>query len=269
MHWTSKFNSHVVESAILTTLTAGTPAHTKAATWTEVIASTLAKTDMLILQSEFGTANSRMLIDIGIGAASSETTIISNLYDANEALTRGFVKFHMVPVSIPRGTRISVRSQASGASNTRAVALMCLSFGFVADWPTGVVAIGVDESTTSGTTIDPGSTASTKGSYVELIAATDRKIVGVRPVHCDRGNTAFDGDNTTRYDLAIGSAGNEQIVWPDFVCRSINDYDAVHPDSHPWIPLTIPKGTRLSARASSVDTNATDRLLDLIIYGLV
>jgi hypothetical protein len=68
-------------------------------------------------------------------------------------------------------------------------------------------------------------------------------------------------------DFAIGGAGSEKIVIPDFLVRGHVSSDDVYPMWSPFMPMAIPAGTRIAARAQCSITDATDRLIEVMMYG--
>jgi hypothetical protein len=132
----------------------------------------------------------------------------------------------------------------------------------------GYDAIGFNASTSGGTAIDPGTTANTKGSWVPLTASTAVDYVGIL--------VALDGTNQTAWsfqnwlvDLAIGASGSELIIVPNFFAdapgtsaTTVNTIGSVQ-----FLPIPIPAGTRIAARAQCSTNTATQRQLGITVYG--
>jgi hypothetical protein len=57
------------------------------------------------------------------------------------------------------------------------------------------------------------------------------------------------------------------VLIPDIAVSTESASDAITPGASGFFPVYIPAGERLSARCSSSVTDATDRKLDVIIYG--
>jgi len=92
------------------------------------------------------------------------------------------------------------------------------------------------------TSVQSSITSSTKGSYVELIASTTQEYHGLIVYGRKDAN-----DSATATDIAIGSAGNEEILLPDF---AITGYKVFAESSKAFIPVYIPAGSRISARTA-------------------
>ena len=116
---------------------AGGSANTKGA-WTELTASSSAPTRWMMVQIQHSTngglaADTTYLLDIGIGAASSEVVLIPDLPVTIDSSGGGVVfsnPWYSLPVDIPAGTRISARCQCSvTTAGDRAIdcAVVCLA----------------------------------------------------------------------------------------------------------------------------------------------
>lgn len=106
--------------------------------------------------------------------------------------------------------------------------------------------VGTNESTTELTWLTASSTANTKGAWTELIAASSFDYHGV---WFNVGHV-FNVSSFLLIDIAIGGAGSEVVIMPNLsTCRRAitNDGSA----SAVFLPLFIPKGSRISARCQS------------------
>ena len=104
--------------------------------------------------------------------------------------------------------------------------------------------VATPSQTQAGTLVTCGA-AYTKGSYADLFASTTYESYGL---WINIGNTGASATRTDAVmDIAIGAAGSEQIIVPNLLCGWRN-VTSVAPMSL-FLPLYIPKGVRLSARA--------------------
>ena len=82
--------------------------------WAELAAATALAGDLLIVQPGACSAAADYLVDIGIGAAGSEQTIVSNLFirgdSSNDCVSTAMTL--PLPIAIPAGTRLAVRAQS-------------------------------------------------------------------------------------------------------------------------------------------------------------
>lgn len=250
-----------------TVVTAGGSAHTKGS-YSELIASIAFPAKGILVMLQELSAGNDYLIDIAIGAASSEVVICPNLIGGAGTGSISYGAIYYFPIAIPDGTRISARCQATNASVSARVSCILFGKGFMPSEPLSLVeAHGAAVADSGGVSIDPGGTANTKGSYTEIVASTTYPIkaliIGV-------GNQANNVRSSQSWlvDIAIGAAGSEQVVIPNYAINCSTSPDTVLPQTSPLLPVDIPAGTRLSARAQSDGIDATDRLFDLILYGV-
>jgi len=151
-----------------TSITAdGTP-HTKAATYTTLIASTaVAAYGMWVLLGDSNNTGQEraVLVDIAKGAAVSEINLINNinggeatLWAAAATATCGKL-FYFPGLTIPLGTRISARSQASTGSQTTNVGIWLDTRIQFQVGNSAYVTYGADTATSRGTSVPSGANA--------------------------------------------------------------------------------------------------------------
>lgn len=247
-----------------TVVTASASANTKGS-WTQLIASTAEDTDRIVIFfSETGNKNS-FLVDIGIGAASSEQIIAPNLAHWNLG-DFGPGRYYVFNLHIPAGTRIAARCQSDDASATMQVQGQLLRRTFTS--PVGgqeVVAIGADTATSTGTTIDPGGTANTKGSWVQITSSLADSLDDVIITIGLNDNTAIT-ENQSLIDVAIGAASSEQLVYENI--RSIKSAFEIVDTTPVPMNISMDAGARVAVRAQCSIIDATDRLCDVVLYGV-
>jgi hypothetical protein len=204
---------------------------------------------------------------IGVGASGSEAIIAADF-----VCYGGPCNYHFpLPCAVPAGTRIAARTASSGNANDGYPRIQLTLFDGSFSGPeacAGVDSIGYVASSAGGTTIDPGGTALTKGSYYPLTLATPRDYAGIFFV-TDRQNNVNSPPNGGLFiDLAIGASGSEIVIVPDILC--IDEGNAVGWAACPtpiyWRP--IPSGTRVAARAGSTNSSSPSRLFGLTAYGI-
>jgi hypothetical protein len=113
----------VTASSKGTTVTASGSTHTKGS-WAEITSSAAISSEWCVLSvHNDGTNGKHNLIDIAVGAASSEQVIVSNLYmpaAQTYQLTGGK---HSFPLHIPAGSRVAVRAQSDVANAAFSVSM--------------------------------------------------------------------------------------------------------------------------------------------------
>jgi len=94
--------------------------------------------------------------------------------------------------------------------------------------------------------------ANTKGAWFELIASTDRDLMGF---YLHFYQTGFGFSYLT--DIGVGGAGNEEVLVPNLLRQSQSADETV---TGLYIPISIAKGTRVSARLQSSTASTGTRL---------
>jgi hypothetical protein len=158
-----------------------TTAHTKNATYTTLIATTSYKAYGIFVGCHAtSTASTResFLVDIAIGAASSEVVIIPNLLAGNQAAsstTSGMGSYYYFPIIIPANVRISATCQSDTAADTVFVDVHLVQHAIPGAWyGSRVTAYGADTATSTGVSMSPGN--STYATDVNLSASTTNPI---------------------------------------------------------------------------------------------
>ena len=218
-------------------------------------------------QGTAGSDQRKFLTDIGMGSSNSIATVCSNIPLQYGGASHQVGRFDL-PITVPMSSEIWVRAQnhSSGTAIIR-VSVGYFSAGF--QYPSALGAAstyGVTVDSTAGTQVDPGGVANTKGAYFEISPsiASDIKYAVV----CV-GNQANQADANMQIllDIAIGAAGSEVSVISDLLYSKNTAADDMSPPMT-GVPVSIPAGARLSARAMSDITNAVDRLFDVAVIGV-
>ena len=257
-----------ISSTAGTLLTAHASADTKGA-YAQLIAATSFDAVMAIVTLSNGSVASNVfLVDLAVGAAASEQILIADLHSAvasSANTTPATVRF---PVAIPAGSRLAARCQASTGGLTIRAHVLLLGGGFGQGVPGQIVdTYGASAADSGGTSVDPGGVANTKGAYSEITAATTRPLRALVLGLGNQENAAMSGGRWL-FDIAIGAAGSEQVVIPNIMAAADGGLDTIYEGMLGPYPINLPAGVRLAVRSQSGITDATDRLLDAILYGV-
>lgn len=252
-----------------TALTANASANTKATSYTQLIASTAFDATGILVMFDDCAAAADFLVDIAVGASSSEQVILSNLLVSAGTGSIVYGGHYFFPINIPAGSRISARCQCTtGGSAVRCSALL-FSGGLLAPETLGIVtSYGPNTADSGAVSIDPGGTINTKpATYTEITSSTTYPI---RFLTFSIGSQVNGTRSSQSWlmDIAIGASSSEVIILPNILLNCSTSPDIVVPQTINLIPVNIPAGTRLSARAQSDGNDATDRLFDLALYGV-
>lgn len=172
--------STTTTSSAGTTITASATPHTKGS-WTQLIATTSARSlGILVALDNTAVANTAtsVLLDIGMGAVSSEVVIIPDLscgYVLNENVSNTFAAYYF-PLFIPDGVRLAARCQALIGSDTVNCRIHLFQLPVNGRGWTGsrVTAYGVDAANSRGTVVAAGN--NTYGTAVAMSGSTANPI---------------------------------------------------------------------------------------------
>ena len=206
--------------------------------------------------------NSTSLIDIGTGAASSEVVLIPNmLHDSTSR--RG--KSNYFECDISSGTRLAYRAETNTASvNHDCIVIISdtrfpeLSTYTYTDYGANAGSAG------KGTDIDPGLTADTKGSYVEMTASSASDIQALMLIIGANGNSSLT-TGTWLFDIATGAASSETDIISNIFIGANASKD--HVGGSYVFPGEDFQSARISLRAQSSITNP-DRILTAMLIAI-
>jgi len=249
-------------------VTGSATADTKGA-WAELIASTPYDSMYMVLNvflgSLSGTSGVAGLIDIGVGAASSEEVVIPNLLvggKQSEGRTSGV--HATLPLYIKKGSRIAARAQGSISSAVFSIGAKLFKGSLsTPSTITKYIQYGADTSDSGGLVVDPGGTSNTKGSWVEFASSSSYPARFLMGLFSSRENTAMIPARGMA-DIGIGSAGSEIAIVSN-IPYVLSSYELVSCGGF-YFPVDIPAASRIAMRTMCSITNSTDRLLDHAIY---
>lgn len=158
-----------------------TTAHTKNATYTQLIASTAYEAFGIFVgvhATSSASTTKSFLVDIAIGGAGSEVVIIPNLLAGNQAASSTTSlggSYYFFPIRIPSGKRIAATCQSDTAADTVYVSVYLVRHPQPGAWyGNRVTAYGANTGTSSGTSMSPGN--STYATDVQVSASTTNPI---------------------------------------------------------------------------------------------
>lgn len=239
----------------------GAAAHTKGP-WLQAAASTPYDSGCLYIaiNNDLDTSGERWFVDIAVGAAGSEQVVVSNLPIVNGSY-KGPVTALFLPLAIPRGSRISVRSQSS-ESPARS---LYMYVGIQAAHPLGLApytrctTLGASEATTTYPAVAVRYGTPT---YTELVSATAMRAGAVVLLTC---GTTTSGYLRTQVTLATGAAGAEVPLLDGLMVARLGPGFSTQPATIGPIRCPIAAGARLSLGAVSESTSGDLRLGALLL----
>lgn len=245
-----------------TTVTSG-GANTKGS-WAQVDASLDAACALLVVAIRMQSSGGHSIfVDIGVGAAASESVVIPNLHVAGSAQD---VHYFAIPVAIPAGSRIAARSQCSSATQDCFVMAYAQTAGPLTSPPSTVVTYGAETGDTTGISLDAGGSVNTKGSWTTITASTTAAINALAVNFGGQRNTSRTNTGML-VDIATGGSGSEVVLLSNIFIGTSGSAEQIAPMcTPPFVVPTIPSGTRLAARVQANTTDASDRLIDVILH---
>lgn len=242
----------LLASSIPSPAISGVSAHTKGS-WVSLGTATRDAAAVLFCNTSALNSGQKGVADLGIGA--SQSVVINNLFSsdgANGAAASLNISSIFLPINIPAGTQLYARSQGPSGSQTYRAQAILFDGGFSAfDGYAGVDCLGFNSASTTGTTVTAG-TSGAKGSYAQIIAATQRDYAAI----WIGTSTASAVTTVGMVDVAIGAAGSEQVIIPNMAVNQISSC-GVSPGGMPMFPIRIPAGTRLAIRKATQTASVT------------
>lgn len=232
-------------------------------TWSELLASTADNVRGFLLTTSATAsagADTSTLLNIGIGGAGSEVTVLESLqvgFQFGENITYPGVDQAVVfpiPLALPSGVRVTACARSAVASKTVTMSLIPL-YGAPMSGDSPVygraTVYGVDTAASRGASALASGT-NAKGSWVEMTAST------TYDTHALLLNMATNTSMNNRifnFDVGVGASGSEAVVVPDWlVVGGGGETAEVLPRVAP-LANAIPAGSRIALRAGSPASN--------------
>jgi len=254
-----------------TVVSASASANTKGA-WTQLIASTGFAYVGFQLFANTDTNGEDFLIDIAIGAAASEKIVADNIFSGTYRAHAAVML--QIPVGIPVGSRISARVQSNVGSATCVISGIGYAVGFASPLigpHSRMISMGESTTVTTGTDVQAGTSANTKGAWIQLSASTEADFAAlVVSVGSNKNTTPAIAHFLL--DIGVGAAGSEKVIVPNFcITTRYVAFETVstilEPAQGPFA-CSVPAGSRLAMRSQSTTNDPTDRIVDAVLYGI-
>lgn len=212
--------------------------------------------------------NNGWLLDIGTGAAASETVVIPNVL-AGAKEVGSLVAYPLLgyfPIRIPSGTRLAARLQANSATPSPSTGEFRFQFtyepmlgAYPSDRP--LIDLGANTSTSRGIDLAALGATNTKGSWTQVVAFCPSPLQGL--IVCVQGGT--DTSFTAGWavlDVGVGAGGSESVILGDLPMR-FNSNEAVGMLWPGFWPCSIKAADRIAVRYAC-STTANDLDVNLI-----
>jgi hypothetical protein len=267
------WNGDTRSSIGLVVITPSGTAHTKGA-WATQDGPTPDRVDGLYISPVFfGDSYTRrtVLVDVGVGAG--PTVLINNLMvcPAHASATNNLreVAQHVYfPVCFPPSELFKMRAQSNMASHPDVFAYAMPMRSGMPCVGSVVDTYGADTANSKGTTLTASGTEGVYGSWVQLTASSER----VKALVLAFGHGQADWSTFTNQwaivEIGVGGAGSEvEILTLADIAVSSGTQILAQQMYGPYF-VDIPAGTRVSARVRKQYTSASQRTIDVILYGI-
>ena len=207
--WFRRRAASLTTSYAATSVSPGATANTKTS-WVQVVASAPAAVGgiRVISRSAYTlSATQSAILDIGIGAAGSETVIVPNvLVGAPASTSFGGICFD-VPIAIPAGSRVAIRAASQRTSYTLSINAILFAATDPLTTPSSVDTLGISTATSSGTAMTGAS-----GTYTQIIASTARDYQALIVMPAPSSSSGFPSLSAIVFTCAVGAAGAERDI---------------------------------------------------------
>lgn len=258
-------------NSLPTSTAAGGTAHVKGG-WTQLVGTLPCAMSGMILLPRSNDTLRRHAIDLGLGAAAAEVAFFKNMLVESTAIGMGCC---YVPVGLPAGARLSMRSQSDVASAQvfmgvhliAAVPGMPVGFQRATNYGVDDSGNGVDIANTLGVTVDAGAAANTKGAWSDIVLSTSRPIraLFLNPI---KGGTTLTTTSAHLVDVGVWDGAAYQPIIENVPLRQNLNINLVPTGMIGPFFLNLPAGTRLGARSQANTTTSPDRTFSLALMGL-
>ena len=253
--WYSTFGEvGLLDLSSYTAVASDATVNTKGA-WVELIASTSADANAISLHIAnyiINFQNPATLIDIGTGAAGSETVLVGDIGvgGAGQFFTLPGGLSFTIPIRIPAGTRIALRSQSAYTGLTGNAIVAVHAWGDTTLAPTSVDVLGTDTSTSQAFV------PTINGGWTEIVASTAQDYDGF--VFVISGNGAHATNSRDLFaSLGVGAAGSEtSIIRQRFLMQGSGEQVSMFTFFTRTIWHPVPAGSRLVVQTEG-STNST------------
>lgn len=226
-----------------TTVTGGA-ANTKGL-YTQLSASTPAAAEGFTLVLARAVGDNYML-DVALGAAAAEVDILSNL--TFEAGLEGGTFSVFIPLPIPAGSRVSVRTQNQAGAIDLDVTMILHSWTpYSLLGLTTATTYGATTASTTGVTLTYSGSPNTKNATWQQLSASTTGVTKLLLFMCGLRGSAVAADTSALIDIGVGAAASEVAIVENISTAIGSDTDLWFPQAF-LLPVDIPAGSRLAAR---------------------
>lgn len=233
----------------INTLVTGDPAHTKGA-WVEIVASTAFDyhfVGITIDQTGVSAQLNNALVDVGVGAAGSESVVVPDLAmggSQNLSYSGDVTAKAFMPLYIPAGSRVAARIQSFAAASNSRITLVALNSPGASS-PSSLLNLSGNGTTDSEALYNPSNLV-----FQEVVASCPTALQGL--VITAQPGTNNIGFTDFRASIGIGASGVEveyMLPWAWRVQNTEIIFTRSFGGPHVgYFPISIAAGERISIK---------------------
>lgn len=245
----------IASTSLWTTVTSFGTANT-VGTYAQLTASTPFQVGaiwMFIAQTGLASSalNIQGLMDIGVGAAGSEVVLVSSIGVGGVGPFTGY----RLPLSVPEGKRLAVRTQTATANRSCTVGMVLMGGGQGLNSASSAVTYGAVTSGSRGTILTAPASVNTDAAWTVISTAISAPMRWLMIGLC-APNTATATAADGFLDIGIGPSGQEQAIITDIPFQVSAAEQILFPQPLTF-PVDIAISTRLVARYQATSTATT------------
>lgn len=220
------------------------------------------------LSLEGGSASADFLVDVAIDdGGGNKEIVLADIRMPNRPSANATPITLPLPLHVPSGSPLYARCSASTASATMTATIAGFSTGRGGAPGLQRCLALFTPATSRGVQLDPGATANTVSSYVQLTTGVSARVLEWFAILGTAGQTTR---STAHWlmDIATGAAGSEEVVLSVAFSVGVSSTTQGPVLIGPY-PTDVLASTAWSARAQCSIISSPGRTFDLCLYGLV
>ena len=171
-----------------------------------------------------------------------------------------------LPLAIPRGSRVAIRNNASGAFTSPFAGIIGVSGVPLSDKGFRFAeAMGL--SSNLGTVISPNSTANVYGAWTQITSSTAHNYAAL--MACIGGDNLNTFGQPFQFDIGYGASGSQQTLIAGLQASADAGVGVFEQYYYGPFACDIPSAAALWARMVSVSASPPANGFDIVLYGFV
>lgn len=232
--------------------------------WSQLLASTTDDTyGMLVCINSNTTATTsrNSVVDIGIGAASSEVVLVPDLLAGNAAAYTAGGIWYYFPLFIKAGTRISARAQSTETTDFNVFCQFLQRPANPSQVRKASFVEAIGATAPDGVSVTGGSTS--KGAWTQIGTTASRLWwwqFGIQVSNADTAHIL----GVQHVDIAVGNATDKDIIISNAQFVTSTNESSSNPSLRAGVEFPVAAGSNIYAR---IQSSGTPDPYELVVYG--